>query len=104
MKALRSSETLVLTGATQRNIPEDGILHSLRRETLKSYMIVHVQRPQKMNDASRKAMHAGTIDRGLTVLIYSSISIYTEFRLLNIVSILGTAMYIATQFLVYVRF
>jgi hypothetical protein len=27
MEAIRSSETLVLTGATQRDIVEDGILH-----------------------------------------------------------------------------
>jgi hypothetical protein len=31
----------VLTRATQRNIPEDTILHSHRRENLKSYKSLH---------------------------------------------------------------
>jgi hypothetical protein len=38
MEALSSSETSVPARATRRKIPEDGILHSHRRENLKSYI------------------------------------------------------------------
>jgi hypothetical protein len=39
-EALSSSETSVLTRATRLNNTEDTILHSHRRENLKSYIIV----------------------------------------------------------------
>jgi hypothetical protein len=38
MEVICFSETSVLTGASRRNIPEDGILHSHRCEDLKSYI------------------------------------------------------------------
>jgi hypothetical protein len=38
MEALLSSETSVLTRAIRRNSPEEGILHSHRRDNLKSYV------------------------------------------------------------------
>jgi hypothetical protein len=38
MEAIRSSETSILTRATLRNIPENGIPHSHCRESLKSYI------------------------------------------------------------------
>jgi hypothetical protein len=38
MEVTISSETWALTRSTQRNIPEDSILHSYCRENLKSYI------------------------------------------------------------------
>jgi hypothetical protein len=43
MEELSSYETSVLTRATRRNIQEDGILYSHRRENLKSYKFTPFQ-------------------------------------------------------------
>jgi hypothetical protein len=39
MEAIRSSEMSLSKISTRRHIPEDGILHSHRRENLKSYIL-----------------------------------------------------------------
>jgi hypothetical protein len=51
-----SSETWVLTRATRRNNPEDTILHSHRRENLKSYRRRNVLLGKRLADLK---MHTG---------------------------------------------
>jgi hypothetical protein len=51
-----SSETSVLTRATRRNNPEDTILHSHRRENLKSYMASKDSTPLQDGDHVRSSV------------------------------------------------
>jgi hypothetical protein len=54
-----SSETSVLTRATRRNNPEDTIIHSHRRENLKSY-----------NGKTCSIMHS-ELNENLSILLYA---------------------------------
>jgi hypothetical protein len=54
-ETLGSSETSVLRRATRRNIPEDTILRSHRRENLKSY-IDKIHLPNRVSNPRRSGL------------------------------------------------
>jgi hypothetical protein len=47
---------VISSRATRRNIPEDGILHSHRRENLKSYMCFYITEDGILNRHHRETL------------------------------------------------
>jgi hypothetical protein len=80
MQAIRSSETLVHTRSTKRDIPEDGILHSHRRENLKSYIwntcLFHVLHSIQIN-----SRYSGRICDWISLIAISLIWLWSDFQI-----------------------
>jgi hypothetical protein len=68
MEALLSSETSVLIRSTRRDIPEDAILHSHRRENLKSYVLIPVSHIDR--DSTSSFHRSKTRFVNFTILIF----------------------------------
>jgi hypothetical protein len=77
MEAIRSSETSILIRAKRRNIPEDGILHSRRRENLRSFRSKGVYQPPKVAVASEATF---TRVNTIKLLVLKFVSMTKGFR------------------------
>jgi hypothetical protein len=73
MEAIRSSETSVLTRATRRNIQEDGILNSHRRENFISYIALTGWDLKRRRNVSLVRYKLGFISQKTAFLIVTDV-------------------------------
>jgi hypothetical protein len=72
-EALSSSEMSVLKRATRRNIPQDTILHSHRRENLKSYIALTGWTLEGRSNVSPVKYELGFLSQKTTFFIFTAV-------------------------------
>jgi hypothetical protein len=90
-----SSETSVLTRATRRNNPEDTILHSHRRENLKSYNMKVHYRVQKSSPLFRLT-RIGEVRKPLIITSNRSMLGRNSVRLLVTANVVRRSAFLVT--------
>jgi hypothetical protein len=83
-----SSETSVLTRATRRNNPEDTILHSHRRENLKSYKVCLDQNTSSQHNSIYKYLYirpkASSLPTGFLFEAEAQLSLNPSARIMRL--------------------
>jgi folate-dependent phosphoribosylglycinamide formyltransferase PurN len=76
--AISSSDTSVLSRATRRNIPEDTILHSHRRENFKSYKCLFILQIRLVNISQCSLCATFALkDSFMIIIVFTVLKLFT---------------------------